>query len=170
MGIDSGHAANSPYSAWGNGFSRHQPCECAQEMAVCPRRSSTVEYQELTDNWTYPLFRPRAIGHSRSSQRYEPLEDEEEKRLIAEMLVLVGKHPRYGYRRICVLLRRDGWKVNRKRIYRLWVQEGLKVPQKQRKSGVWAVARTVAFGERPSTRTTYGHGTSSTIEPATVGR
>ena len=75
----------------------------------------------------------RAIGQSRSSQRYEPLEDEEEKRLIGEILALVGKHPRYGYRRICVLLRRAGWQVNRKRIYRLWVQEGLKVPQKQRK-------------------------------------
>ena len=59
--------------------------------------------------------------------------DEEEKRLIAEMLALVGQHPRYGYRRIWALLRRSGWRVNRKRIYRLWVQEGLKVPQKQRK-------------------------------------
>jgi transposase InsO family protein len=61
------------------------------------------------------------------------LTDEEEKRLIAEMLSFVGKHPRYGYRRIWALLRRSGWRVNRKRIYRLWVQEGLKVPQKQRK-------------------------------------
>jgi putative transposase len=74
-----------------------------------------------------------AIGQSRSSQRYESLEDEEEKRLIAEMLALVGQHPRYGYRRIWALLRRSGWRVNRKRIYRLWVQEGLKVPQIQRK-------------------------------------
>jgi putative transposase len=61
------------------------------------------------------------------------LTDEEEKRLIVEMLALVGKHPRYGYRRTWALLRRSGWRVNRKRIYRLWVQEGLKVPQKQRK-------------------------------------
>ena len=75
----------------------------------------------------------RALDQSRSSQRYRPLTDEEEKRLIAEMLALVGQHPRYGYRRIWALLRRSGWRVNRKRIYRLWVQEGLKVPQKQRK-------------------------------------
>jgi putative transposase len=61
------------------------------------------------------------------------LTDEEEKRLIAEMLSLVGKHPRYGYRRIWALLRRSGWRANRKRVYRLWVQEGLKVPQRQRK-------------------------------------
>jgi transposase InsO family protein len=61
------------------------------------------------------------------------LEDEEEKRLIEEMLELVGQHPRYGYRFIWALLRKRGWRVNRKRIYRLWVQEGLKVPKKQHK-------------------------------------
>lgn len=42
-------------------------------------------------------------------------------------------HPRYGYRRIRALLAEKGWPVNRKRLYRLWRQEGLKVPQKQRK-------------------------------------
>src|SRR5437868_11838518 len=46
---------------------------------------------------------------------------------------LVRQRPRFGYRRICVLLRREGWRVNRKRIYRLWRQQGLKVPRKQRK-------------------------------------
>jgi len=61
------------------------------------------------------------------------LDDEEEKRLVQEMLALVGEHPRYGYRRIWALLRKAGWMVNRKRIYRLWRQEGLKVPQKQHK-------------------------------------
>lgn len=49
------------------------------------------------------------------------------------MLELVRRHPRYGYRRVTVLLRNEGWFVNRKRVYRLWRQEGLKVPQKQRK-------------------------------------
>lgn len=49
------------------------------------------------------------------------------------MLALVRRHPRYGYRRIWALLRAEGWRVNRKRVYRLWRQEGLKVPKKQRK-------------------------------------
>jgi len=49
------------------------------------------------------------------------------------MLELVRRHPRYGYRHVWSLLRREGWRVNRKRIYRLWRAEGLKVPQKQRK-------------------------------------
>jgi transposase InsO family protein len=44
-----------------------------------------------------------------------------------------GKHPRYGYRRIHALLVRAGWRVNRKRVQRLWRAEGLKVPLRQRK-------------------------------------
>jgi transposase InsO family protein len=49
------------------------------------------------------------------------------------MLKLVGCHPRFGYRRIWALLREQGFKVNRKRVHRLWKQNGLKVPQKQHK-------------------------------------
>jgi transposase InsO family protein len=49
------------------------------------------------------------------------------------MLKLSLKHPRYGYRRITVLLREDNWLVNFKRVYRLWCQEGLKVRKKQHK-------------------------------------
>lgn len=49
------------------------------------------------------------------------------------MRELALRHPRYGYRRIAVLLRREGWRVNRKRVHRLWRTEGLKVPQKQHK-------------------------------------
>lgn len=73
----------------------------------------------------------QALGQPRSTQRYEPREDEEEQRLVACMLELVSRHPRYGYRFIAVLLRQEGWQVNRKRVWRLWQQEGLQVPKKQ---------------------------------------
>ncbi len=43
------------------------------------------------------------------------------------------KHPRYGYRRITALLRVEGWRVNRKRVGRIWRLEGLRVATKQRK-------------------------------------
>ena len=48
---------------------------------------------------------------------------------------LATQYGRYGYRRITALLKRDGWKVNHKRVERIWRQEGLKVPQKQPKRG-----------------------------------
>ena len=46
---------------------------------------------------------------------------------------LAGMHVRYGYRRLTVLLRREGWHVNAKRIYRLYRDEGLIVRTKQRR-------------------------------------
>ena len=42
---------------------------------------------------------------------------------------------RYGYRRITALLRNEGWRVNHKRVWRIWRQAGLKVPQRQHKRG-----------------------------------
>jgi putative transposase len=58
---------------------------------------------------------------------------DEEKRLVARLHELSRAHPRYGYRRITAVLRAEGWRVNRKRVQRLWRDHGLKVPQKQRK-------------------------------------
>jgi putative transposase len=52
---------------------------------------------------------------------------------VAKMLSLVRRHPRFGYRRVWALLRGEGFKVNRKRVHRLWRQEGLKVPVRQHK-------------------------------------
>jgi len=76
----------------------------------------------------------RVLGQQRSTQRQRPQRAKEgEGRLVARMLELVRKHPRFGYRRIWALLRREGWRVNRKRVHRLWRQQGLKVPRKQRK-------------------------------------
>ena len=46
---------------------------------------------------------------------------------------MAASHVRYGYRRLTVLLKREGWKVNAKRIYRLYTEEGLIVRTKQRK-------------------------------------
>jgi len=46
---------------------------------------------------------------------------------------LAEARPRFGYPRIHVLLRREGWKVNIKRVYRLYKLEGLGVRTKKRK-------------------------------------
>lgn len=52
---------------------------------------------------------------------------------MREMIALATQYGRYGYRRVTGLLRARGWRVNHKRVERLWRQEGLKVPQKQPK-------------------------------------
>jgi putative transposase len=57
-------------------------------------------------------------------------------------------NPRYGYRRVWALLRREGWEVNKKRVLRLWREQGLKVPRvKQHKS-----RRLLGGGENGCTR------------------
>ena len=75
----------------------------------------------------------RVLDQPRSSQRYQAQEGEEQRRLVGRMRALSEEHPRYGYRRITALLRREGWQVNRKRVQRWRGQEGLKVPRKQHK-------------------------------------
>ena len=78
----------------------------------------------------------RLVGQHRSAQRYVPLPNDYETRLVKEMRRLAEAHPRWGYRQIHALLVEEGWKVNRKRIERLWRLEGLKVPpSKSKQSG-----------------------------------
>jgi transposase InsO family protein len=55
--------------------------------------------------------------------------------LVARIVALAGEYGRYGYRRITAMLRAEGWRVNHKRVERIWRQEGLKVPAKQPKRG-----------------------------------
>ena len=56
-----------------------------------------------------------------------------DKQLIAEMRRLVESYPRYGSERIHQLLTGLNWRVNFKRVHRLWKAEHLQVPQKHRK-------------------------------------
>ena len=75
----------------------------------------------------------KVMGQPRSTARYLSISRDRDKALTKAMLEFASRYPRYGYRRITAILRREGWRVNRKRVYRLWCQEHLKVPKKQRK-------------------------------------
>lgn len=62
--------------------------------------------------------------------------DEEE--LTGRIVSLACQYGRYGYRRVMVLLKNEGWRVNHKRVERLWRQEALKVPRRQpKRSRLW---------------------------------
>ena len=76
----------------------------------------------------------RAIGQSRSTQRRPaPVPGAEEERLRARLRDLARAHPRYGYRRMTTILRREGYCVNHKRIQRLCRDEGLRVRKQAKK-------------------------------------
>ncbi len=54
--------------------------------------------------------------------------------LLTERLrALAAERRRFGYRRLHVLLCREGWTVNHKRVYRLYREEGLSVRRRRRK-------------------------------------
>ncbi len=92
----------------------------SQELDVSERRACSV------------------LGQARSTQRHHPQVTEEEERLVARIIELATQYGRYGYRRITAMLQQEEWKVNHKRVERLWRKEGLKVPQKQPKRGrIW---------------------------------
>ncbi len=75
----------------------------------------------------------RVLSQPRSTQRYAAVPRDGDEHLVRRMHELVRQHPRRGYRMIWGMLRLEGWRVNRKRIYRLWKQEGFKVPSQQHK-------------------------------------
>lgn len=69
----------------------------------------------------------------RSTQRYRVRIADDEGMLTERIIELATKYGRYGYRMITGLLKEEGWRVNHKRVERIWRREGLKVPKKQPK-------------------------------------
>ena len=82
----------------------------------------------------YQLNELRACGLMRIkrwSNRY-PSRRDPQTELRVRLRDLASVRIRYGYRRLTVLLRREGWRVNTKRVYRLYREEGLQVRAKKR--------------------------------------
>jgi len=77
----------------------------------------------------------QVLSQARSTQRRNQKISAKEARLTEDIVSLASRYGRYGYRRITAMLNRDGWRVNHKRVERIWRKERLKVPQKQPKRG-----------------------------------
>jgi putative transposase len=73
----------------------------------------------------------RLVPMARASLRYQGHRDPQDA-LRMRLREVAAARVRFGYRRLTVLLRRDGWRVNAKRIYRLYTEEGLMVRTKVR--------------------------------------
>ena len=69
----------------------------------------------------------RVLGRARSTVRYRPRQRSGEDALIRAIRRLARRHRRYGYKRIHARLVHLGWRVNRKRVRRLWNQLGLRL-------------------------------------------
>ena len=75
----------------------------------------------------------RVLGQCRATQRYESRQIDDEDLLRSCVINLASKYGRYGYKRVTALLNQEGWKVNHKRVFRIWREEGLKVPANNRR-------------------------------------
>ena len=69
----------------------------------------------------------RVVGQHRSTQRDQPVVVDGDRELRAVLCAFARAHPRWGYRRAHAVLVREGHQVNRKKIQRLWREEGLRV-------------------------------------------
>jgi putative transposase len=74
------------------------------------------------------------VGQPRSTQRLPPpVPTDEELALRAFLRAFSVQRPRWGWRRAATAARKAGWRVNNKRIHRLWRAEGLRVPYRKKK-------------------------------------
>ena len=73
------------------------------------------------------------LEQCRTSQRYASIRRSDETALVALVMSLACQYGGYGYRVVTGLIRLTGWRVNHKRVERIWREAGLKVPQKQPK-------------------------------------
>jgi putative transposase len=89
----------------------------------------------------------RLIGIARSSWRYESRRDQATG-LRERLRALAEQRRRFGDRRLTILLRREGLRVNHKRVYRLYREEGLVVRRRRRKRMVRPAAACLPLPTR----------------------
>ena len=95
------------------------------------------------------------IGQPRNTQRYQSIRDDRAE-LRIRLRDLARTRVRYGYRRLHILLKREGWQVNHKLVYRLYLEEGLQMRTKTPRRHKSCQVRR----ERPKATRTVGAWTS----------
>jgi putative transposase len=114
-------------------------------MVGAPQRRLGVEFlveHEISQRRACAL-----LDFSRSSCRYR-LHPRAAGPVVERLKALAHRHPRYGYRRLTALLRREGHKINPKRVHRLWKQLGLSLrqrPKRKRRRGLGSVPQQAEF-------------------------
>ena len=107
---------------------------------MCPeRRRRTVEsvWRSLGHEKVSEKRVCRVLGQNRGTQRHRPRKVDGDRELLGVMRKIVESFPRHGSERTHQVLTGPdafgGWKVNFKRVHRIWKEEHMQVPRKQRK-------------------------------------
>jgi len=118
---------------------------------VTPARKRTVVQFFRTGFRVSERRACRVAGVPRTTMRYRS-RARDQSPLRQRIRELAAVRVRYGYRRLHILLRREGWRVNAKRVYRLYREEGLSLRLKRPKKRVSAPRVTPPPAERPNER------------------
>ncbi len=94
----------------------------------------------------------RLLGLGRSTHRYRAGKAERDAGLRRRLKELAAKRMRFGYRRLTVMLVREGMAANHKRVYRLYREEGLAMRIRQRRRIRWSGVVTSPAATRPNHR------------------
>lgn len=88
----------------------------------------------------------------RSVYRYRPRPNPKQDELRERVIQVASEYSRYGYRQVTNILNQEGFEVGKDRVYRIWREEGLKVPQKAPKRGRLWLADGSSIRMRPEHR------------------
>jgi putative transposase len=98
---------------------------------VSPRGRRAVVERLVTERGLSQRHACELVGIQRSSARYRPHARSDEAETVALIREYAHEQPMYGYRIIAAMLKHDGYPINRKRVYRIWRQEGLQLPRRK---------------------------------------
>ena len=87
----------------------------------------------------------------RSTFQY-PKQSDGDRRLRARLRDLANERRRFGYRRLLILLEREGWTVNHKKVYRLYREEGLAVRRRRGRKRALGTRRPIIVPDRVNQR------------------
>lgn len=93
----------------------------------------------------------RVVGAVRSTVQYESRRPDDAA-VRTELRSLAAQRRRFGYRRLTVLLRRAGQRINHKKVYRIYREEGLAVRRRKRKKLAAGVRIVLAPPTQPNQR------------------
>lgn len=85
----------------------------------------------------------QVLEHNRGTQRYENKINSFKEKLRERVIYFAKLYGRYGYRKVTGLLNREGWEVGKDRVFTIWREEGLQIPQKQpKRARLWLNAES----------------------------
>ena len=101
------------------------------KKVVSPRARRTVVERLVTERGLSQRHACGLMSLQRSSARYVSNPRSDEAATVALIREYAHEQPVYGYRIIAAMLKQDGCRINRKRVYHIWWQDGLQLPRRK---------------------------------------